>query len=162
MVRGRNGKSGWEIWHNDEGKRGRKSPCWRAVCRGEKKAPRLPVQEDGEPCFAVLLSGNRAHGAGALAGAAVDAGAGVDNHVVVAHGDRAHGAGALASTARNAGVTNLTSHVTYTSKCRLCFEPFLIVTYPQKIAIRNFDRDTGIISAKNSHPLQRSTGRGHA
>ena len=62
-----------------------------------------------------LLSLDGAGGAGALASAAVDAGAGVDDHVAVAHGDRTHGAGALASAAGDAGVRDFTSHVTYTS-----------------------------------------------
>ena len=77
--------------------------------------------ESGELCSPGLLSLDRAHGAGALASAAVDAGAGVDDHVVVAHGDRAHGAGALTSAAGDAAVTNLPSHVTYTSKIRSVF-----------------------------------------
>ena len=68
-----------------------------------------------------LLSLDGAGGAGALASAAVDAGAGVDLHVIAAHRDRAHGAGALTGAAGNASVSNLTCHVTYTSKMQIVF-----------------------------------------
>ena len=80
-----------------------------------------------------LLSGDRAHGAGALASAAVDAGAGVDDHVLVAHGDRAHGAGALASAAGDARVSDLTSHVLHLQQM-MCFGPGLIVPHFTEIA----------------------------
>ena len=76
-----------------------------------------------------LLSGDRAHGAGALASTTVDAGGGIDLHVVVAHGDRAHGAGAFAGTAGNASVVDHACHVTYTSKCRMCLNrPYCITS----------------------------------
>ena len=75
--------------------------------RGVKsKSPALP-RESGGRLDHRLLGLNRAGGAGALASAAVNAGAGIDLHVIVAHGDRAHGAGGLASAAGDAGVTNL-------------------------------------------------------
>ena len=99
-------------------KKRKKSAHPKCGKKGGEKA-NLPSSElGGREIFALyrLLGLNRAHGAGALASAAVDASTGVDFHVVAAHGDRAHGAGALASAAGDAGVTNFTCHVTYTSK----------------------------------------------
>ena len=89
--------------------------------KAKSKSPTLQMGEWEILAFLRLLGLDRAHGAGALASAAVDAGAGVDFHVVSAHGDRAHGAGGLASAAGDAGVTNFTCHVTYTSKAMLMF-----------------------------------------
>ena len=80
-----------------------------------------------------LLSLDGAGGAGALASAAVDAGAGVDLHMIVAHGDRAHGAGTLASAAGDARVSDLTSHVLHLQQM-MCFEPVSIVPHSAEIA----------------------------
>ena len=77
---------------------------------GKKQISRPPGGEREIFAFHRLLGLDRAHGAGALASAAVDASAGVDFHVVSAHGDRAHGAGGLASAAGDAGVTNFTNN----------------------------------------------------
>lgn len=85
--------------------------------RRTKGDPPLPERGAGDLCATVSsLRRDRTGGAGALASAAVDAGASVDLHVIAAHRDRAHGAGALTGAAGNASVTDLTCHVTYTSK----------------------------------------------
>ena len=83
----------------------------------------LPPSKGGREIFELnrLLGLDGAHGAGALAGAAVDAGAGVDDHVVIAHGNSAHGASALTSAAGNTGIVDYACHVTYTSKFALMF-----------------------------------------
>lgn len=82
-----------------------------------EKANPPPSKKEGRGFWVLRLLGlNRAGGAGALASAAVNAGAGVDFHVLGAHGDRAHGAGAFASAAGDAGVGDFTCHVAYTSK----------------------------------------------
>ena len=65
--------------------------------------------------FWSLALGDRAHGAGTSAGAAVDAGAGVDDVLSVALGDRAHGAAISAGTAADASVTDNIGHNMYTS-----------------------------------------------
>lgn len=65
--------------------------------------------------FCLLALGNRTHGAGTSAGTAVDAGAGVDDEVVVALGDGAHGAAVNTGTAADASVTDNIGHDMYTS-----------------------------------------------
>ena len=65
--------------------------------------------------FWSLALGDSAHGAGTSAGAAIDAGAGVDDVVVVALSDSAHGAALSAGTAADASVTNNIGHDMYTS-----------------------------------------------
>ena len=82
-------------------------------CAQEKVRP-PPPKGSGGLVRVSLLGLDCAGGAGALASAAVDAGAGVDDGLAF-QSDRAHGAGALTSAARNTSVSNLTSHVTYTS-----------------------------------------------
>ena len=59
--------------------------------------------------------GDSAHGAGTSAGAAVDAGAGVDDVLRVALGDSAHGAAVNTGTAADASVTDNIGHDMYTS-----------------------------------------------
>ena len=115
----------------------------------------LPPSKGGREIFELnrLLGLDGAHGAGALAGAAVDAGAGIDFHVVAAHRDRAHGAGALASAAGDARVSDLTSHVLHLQQM-MCFEPSPIVPHSAENASLNFDEGKCIISAKISHPCQ--------
>ena len=46
--------------------------------------------------------GNRTHGAGIGTGAAINAGTGIDHHMLVTHGDRTHRAAALTSAAADA------------------------------------------------------------
>ena len=65
-----------------------------------KKAPRLKA---GPFLLLSKLSGNRAYGAGACAGAAVYALGGVNNSFAVGFGYGGHGAGRLARAAVNAG-----------------------------------------------------------
>ena len=65
--------------------------------------------------FWSLALGDSAHGAGTSAGAAINAGAGVDDVVVVALSDSAHGAALSAGTAADASVTNNIGHDMYTS-----------------------------------------------
>lgn len=57
-----------------------------------------------------LLIGST-HGAGAGAGAALDAGISVDHILGVASADSANGTNALASAAHDAGIRNLVSHI---------------------------------------------------
>ena len=71
----------------------------------------------GRPALFFLVSAlrDRAHGAGASAGAAIDAGAGVDDVLGIALGDRAHGTAVRAGTAADASVTDNIGHDMYTS-----------------------------------------------
>ena len=59
--------------------------------------------------------GNRSHGASAGAGAAINAGAGVDDVLRVALRDGAHGAAVHAGAAADASVTDNIGHDMYTS-----------------------------------------------
>ena len=63
----------------------------------------------------MLALSNRTPGAGTSAGAAIDAGASVDDVLRVALGDRAHGAAVSAGTAADASVTDNIGHDMYTS-----------------------------------------------
>ena len=66
-------------------------------------------------CFCLLALGNGAHGASAGAGAAINAGTGVDDVLRVTLGDSAHGATVSTGTATDASVTDNISHDMYTS-----------------------------------------------
>jgi len=100
-----------------------------------EKANPPPSKKEGRGFWVLRLLGlNRAGGAGALASAAVNAGAGIDLHVIVAHGDRAHGASALARAAGDARVSDFTSHVLHLQQM-MCFEPSFILPHLKEIAI---------------------------
>ena len=66
-------------------------------------------------CFLVLALRNGTHGAGTSAGAAVKAGTGIDDVVVVTLRNRTHGAPIYAGTAADASVTDNIGHDMYTS-----------------------------------------------
>ena len=132
---------------------GRTGPIQSLENKAEKANP-PPSQGESGGCLRYrLLSLDRAGGAGALAGAAVDAGTGVDLHMIVAHGDRAHGASALTRAAGDTRVSDLTSHVLHLQQM-MCFEPSPIVPHSAENASLNFDEGKCIISAKISHPCQ--------
>ena len=104
-----------------------------------KKVP-LP-SGDGRGLGVELLLSDSAHGAAALASAAVDADAGVDNHMLIARGNGPDGAGIHASAAGNAAVIDFPCHEVNTSVCRIVVwcEPKPILAYLCKIARRIFN-----------------------
>lgn len=85
--------------------------------------------------FALVGGSDGAHGAGAGAGAAVDAGTGVDHHVLVTHGNRAHGAGALTCAAADASVVDRVCHKVH---LRICY---VANRYHSNITLQNCNRN---------------------
>ena len=81
--------------------------------RGLPKSASLFVFMDG------LALSDSLDGAGAGAGTAVNAGTGIDHHVIVTHRDSTNGAAALASAAADASVSDDVSHEVHLRYCIL-------------------------------------------